>query len=245
MKSKHFLSTLFFGLALLASCAQGFSQDSIPDPMDDGRAKKVSGGYGYALAGFATEDRSNLRHFVGGASGFTDNSLALGGGGLLMIRSFLLGGEGAKYFQQSAKFGNMEAAHQSGWGRFNLGYVLLGQKGFLLYPKVSIGGYKQTLLLVNKDVTTSIDSIGMGTYPAMTMIKKGAMVGFGLGFEWMPGFDESSGSGLVLGLDLGYHLAITEGFWEANTLSIYPYPNVVPTGIFANFHLGFGGWNRN
>ena len=66
-----------------------------------------------------------------------------------------------------------------------------------------------------------------------------------LGFEWMPGFDESAGSGIVIGLDLGYHLAITEGPWEANTVTVGYNPKVSPTGIYANFHLGFGGWNRN
>lgn len=243
------VKSAILSIGMVLTCLSMAAQDSIPvpDPMDDGRPKRVSGGNGYATAGLGMKDVSSLDATFGNGVQFKDQSLTLGGGGFLMIRSIMLGGEGMSYWNQAADFdnGNQEVKYESGWGQFYMGYVLFGRKGFLLYPKVGIGGYKESLTLVNKSAVDTMSTILTGAYTSTNLVAKGAMMTFGAGFEWMPGFDESSGSGITLGLDLGYHLAVSSRGWESVNQTIKgSTPDLKPTGFYANFHIGFGGWNR-
>jgi hypothetical protein len=244
MKNIRTLNGWIIAFGLLLSVSFAYAQDTIPDPMDDGSPKRVSGGYGYAIGGFAMNDVDGLSNFVGNGASFSGNAIGFGGGGMLSVRSVLLGGEGYSSLKQKATFGNQDLTYESGWGKFYVGYVILGKKGLLLYPKVGIGGYKESLTLNNKSANTSMDTVFTGAYTGTNIVKQGVLMSFGAGFEWMPGFDQSAGSGIVLGLDLGYNLAITENDWKAFETTLTGGPSLKPTGLYANLHIGFGGWNR-
>ncbi|MFN8393803.1 MAG: hypothetical protein U0176_03925 [Bacteroidia bacterium] len=239
--------TAILSFVLLLGGLSLSAQDSIPvpDPMDDGRPKRVSGGMGYGQVGLGIKDLSGLDAVIGNGVNFNDKSLTVGGGGFLMIRSIMLGGEGMSYWNQAASFGNQEVKYESGFGQFFTGYVVYGRKGLLVYPKVGIGGYKESLTFVNKDAVTNMDTILTGAYTSTTLTHKGTMMSFGAGLEWMLGFDESSGSGITLGFDLGYRLGVGYKGWESATQAITGNtPKLSPTGMYANFHIGFSGWNR-
>jgi hypothetical protein len=244
MKNVRQLFVMPMLLGLLFTFSSSFGQDTIPDPMDDGGPKRVSGGYGYAVGGYSMKDVDGLATFVGNGTTFSSGAIGFGGGGMLMVRSVMLGGEGFSNLKQSASFGSQDLTFESGWGKFYVGYVLLGKKGLLLYPKVGIGGYKESLTLTNRDADATMDTVFTGVYSGTNLVKKGVLMSFGAGFEWMPGFDQTSGSGVVFGLDLGYNLALTEGAWQAFEADLTGGPVLKPNGIYANLHIGFGGWNR-
>lgn len=232
---------------LLLGCTSLSAQDSIPvpDPMDDGRPKRVSGGFGYGQIGLGMKDVSELNAVIGNGVDFQDMSLTVGGGGFLMIRSILLGGEGMSNWDQKASFGTQDVRYESGYGQFMLGYVVYGRKGLLIYPKVGIGGYRESITLVNNSAVATLDTILTGSYTSTTLTSKGTLLSFGAGLEWMMGFDESSGSGITFGLDLGYHLGIGATKWESDSRPIGgTVPKLNPTGMYASFHIGFSGWNR-
>jgi hypothetical protein len=231
-------------VVLLASFSIGYAQDLPAEPEDEGKPKKISGGYGYAAGGFGMKDVDALNTFVGNGVSFSGNGFSLGGGGMLMVRSVVLGGEGQRFFKQKAEFGSQNLSYESGWGQFYAGYVLLGKKGLLLYPKVGIGGYKQSLVLTNDNAVNTMDTVFTGAYTGTNLVKRGVLMTFGLGFEWMAGFDETAGSGIVFGLDAGYHLGITEKDWEAYGTGLGANPELSPTGMYVRLHIGFGGWNR-
>lgn len=243
MKKLPFSTVAAAVLAVWFSFTTTFAQDTLAFPEDDG-PKKVSGGLGYALGNFGMKDVDALNSFIGQGIALRGNNFAMGGGGAVMVRSVMLGGEGASYFKQKASLSDQDLTYEAGWGRFYMGYVLLGKKGILLYPKVGIGGYKESITLHHHTAPASMDSVFLGTYTGTTVVKKGVLMSFGLGFDWMPGFDEAAGSGIVLGVDAGYHLALSEKGWQAYKSTLSGGPSIVPTGFYASLRIGFGGWNR-
>jgi hypothetical protein len=243
------LKTLALTLVLALTFTAATAQDDEPDgdneatPVEKEGPKHVSGGYGYFTPGFGMQDLGALNTFTG-TNAFEGNGITLGGGGVLMIRSIMLGGEGGSYLSRKATVGNRDMNFESGWGKFTLGYVVVGRKGLLIYPKVGIGGSKQTLTLQKTNAVADMDTVLAGNYVGTTMQKNGLLMSFGAGIDWMPGFDETAGSGFVIGLDFGYNLGLSERAWQAFGRNLSGGPSILPTGIYANLHIGFAGWNR-
>lgn len=236
------LLTLTSGHVLAQSIDDGDGDNAATPVAQDG-PKRISGGYGYFMPGFGMQDLGALNTYAG-TSDFEGNGVTLGGAGTLMIRSFMLGGEGGSHLARKATVGNLDMTLESGWGKFTLGYVVYGRKGLLIYPKVGIGGSKETLTLHKTDAATAVDSVFGGGFTGTTLQKNGLLMSFGAGLDWMPGFDETAGSGIVLGLDFGYNLGLSEKDWEAYGATLSGGPSVSPTGIYVNLHIGFAGWNR-
>jgi hypothetical protein len=242
--TRNIFTIILLALIMTGTFATSFAQDTEEaEPEKD--SKKISGGYGYFTPGFGMYDVDKLNGFVGGTGdAFQGAGLTFGGGGMVMVRSLILGGEGSSFLKQKATIGDQDVAFETGWGKGYLGYVLMGKKGFLLYPKVGIGAYKHVLTLNDNSSTTSVLSVYNGQYSATQLVRKGMLLSFGAGFEWMPGFDEAAGSGIVIGLEAGYNLAATQNNWEAYGKSLVGGPFVNPSGVYVQLHVGFGGWNR-
>jgi hypothetical protein len=245
--STHFLKSSLLALLLAFSCTFAMAQDEDGEneatPVEQDGPKHISGGFGYFTPGFGMQDLGALNSFTG-ATGLNGNGITLGGGGLVMIKSLMLGGEGSSFLDRDASVGNLNVQLLSGWGKASIGYVVYGRRGLLIYPKVGFGGSTQTLTLDKTNAVANVDSIFAGGYSSTTLQKKGLFMSFGAGFDWMPGFDETAGSGLVIGFDLGYNLAVSEGNWYALNTKLAGGPSVTPNGVFVNLHIGFAGWNR-
>jgi hypothetical protein len=243
------LKTVLLALLLALVCNFAWAQEDETDgdneatPIEKEGPKHISGGFGFFSPGFGMQDLSALNRFAG-TSAFNGNGITLGGGGVLIVRSFMIGGEGGSYLARKASVGNLDMQLESGWGKFTLGYVVYGRKGLLIYPKVGIGGSTQALTLHKTNAVANVDTVFAGAYNGTSLQKKGLMMSAGLGLDWMPGFDETAGSGIVLGFDVGYNLGLTENNWTAFGTSLSSGPSVTPAGIYANLHIGFAGWNR-
>ncbi|MEM1000549.1 MAG: hypothetical protein AAGN35_26080 [Bacteroidota bacterium] len=214
---------------------------------DDDKRGKVSGGYGYFSAGIIDLETAPLNASLTG-NGYGEASstqITLGGAGFLIVRNFIIGGEGHGVVSQEMNSSAQNATLEGGWGQFNLGYVLLSGKGILLYPKVGIGGYNHRLVIQNAQNLPSVNDVfAEGNYSGTELIRNGLLVSGALGFQFMPGFDDSSGSGLSIGLEVGYNYAANEGAWEAYGTPLTGGPSLNMTGIFARLNIGFSGWHR-
>lgn len=244
MKNWFNVRLIVLALIIAGSTTLGYSQENeAKTPKEPG--KKVSGGFGYFSPGYNLEDHSGLNSYLGNtATKFDDNGITLGGGGVLMIKNFMLGGEGESFLKQTGTRNTQDILLESGSGKFTLGYVLYGKKGILLYPKIGIGGYNYNLTIKETSASTSADSVFAGGFAGTSLSKRGTFMSFGAGFDWMPGFDETAGSGLIFGLEAGYNMSIKENNWESYGTSLSGGPTMIPDGVFIKLHIGFAGWNR-
>jgi hypothetical protein len=214
---------------------------------DDERKAKVSGGYGYFTPGIVSLDMVPLNAYLtpNGFSETSDLNFTLGGGGFIIVRNFILGGEGHSVISQELASPDQNVNLQGGWGQFNIGYVALSRRGFLLYPKLGIGGYNHQMTIRSAGATPSVDDVfSDGDYSGTELIRQGLLLSGAVGMQFMPGFDESAGSGLTFGLEVGYNYAATENAWTAYETALAGGPAMNMTGIFARLQIGFGGWHR-
>ena len=244
MKNRLQLFFAVFAMVLLSFNGAAFGQDNEAKAPKENK-QKVSGGFGFFMPGYGLVDRQALNDFiVPGSKTFADNGITLGGGGVLMVKNFMFGGEGESFLKQSGSTATQNFTFESGSGKFTLGYVVYGKKGILLYPKLGIGGYNHSLTVVDKSASNSADSILVGGFPGTLLTNKGTLFSAGLGFDWMPGFDETAGSGIVLGFEAGYNMSIKENDWESFGNNLRGGPALMPDGIYVKLHIGFAGWNR-
>lgn len=235
---------LRLALALTFVMSFGFAQAQD----EESKGAKVSGGYGYFTPGATMLDTDGLNSYLGDY-GFGDqhngNRITLGGGGMMIVRNFILGGEGHSLMGQDFNNPTQSLNIKGGWGQFNVGYVLLGKKGMLLYPKIGIGGYNHRMVVTDAGQTASVDDVFFsGNYSGTELIKNGLLLSGSIGFDYMPGFDETAGSGIVFGIEAGYNYAATDNNWTAYEANLAGGPALNMTGAFARIKIGFGGWHR-
>lgn len=244
------LLMLLFGLFTTASLqAQSTDGDgdnaffNFEDEEEEPRKTKISGGLGYFIPGYVLKEHTMLNDYLR-SDIFEDNGITIGGGGQIVVRNFVIGGEGHGTLTQEGTFGTQTAKLRSGWGTFNLGYVVWSKRGFMLYPRVGVGGYNNRLTLMSNTGPNTVDQTVIGIYPGTELVQKGVLLSGDIGFSWMPGFDETSGAGLVLGLNIGYNYAATSGDWYAYDNVLTGGPVVDPSGVFVRLTIGGGGWHR-
>ncbi|HHG86326.1 MAG TPA: hypothetical protein ENJ82_16365 [Bacteroidetes bacterium] len=229
-----FLLTLTFGTIN----AQGDEKE---------KSGKISGGYGYFSLGYTQLDLGPTNTFMNGVnySDFANNHITIGGGGFVMVKNLILGGEGHSLLSQEAKSTQQNALLSGGWGQFQIGYIVLARRGFILYPRFGVGRYNHSLLLTNTaGNSTNVNDFLNGNFNGTEIIRKGMLLSGELGFEFMPGFDENSGSGLTFGLNVGYNYAASSNAWTAYQVELQNGPDLNMSGIYARLRIGFGGWHR-
>lgn len=213
---------------------------------DDGGAKKVSGGMGYFTPGyhmFKLDDYNNYFE-QRGVNSASDNGISLGGGFKIMIRSIVLGGEWSSILDKKTNSSFIDAKLESSWGLFQVGYVVMAKKGLLLYPQVGIGTYDNDLTLKGTLASTTFDTTASGYFSGTKLNNRGLLGNAELNLDWMPGFDESSGGGLVFGLGVGYNMALTNKGWDAYGTTVTGGPEIDLSGLYVKLRIGFGGWNH-
>jgi hypothetical protein len=235
---------LRLALALTFVLSFGFAQ---AQDDEDSKAAKVSGGYGYFVAGATMLESGPMNNYLSnyGFGEYNGTRLTFGGGGIMIVRNFILGGEGHSLMGQDLNSPTQDLSIKGGWGQFSLGYVLLGKKGMLLYPKVGVGGYNHRLTVTDANQQAAVDDVFYsGNYSGTELIKTGLLLSGSMNFEFMPGFDQTAGSGLVFGIEAGYNYAATDNDWTAYEANLAGGPALNMTGAFARLRIGFGGWHR-
>lgn len=233
----------FFAGGISMGVAQ--DEDFMPDTTSSSGGKKVSGGFGYFTPGYLMYSLEEFNEYFepDAYAPVKDNGITLGGGGTLLVRNFLLGGEGHGVLSKKASSSLMNAELESGWGMFNIGYVVFARKSFLLYPKLGIGGYSHELTLKDQIAGTTMDTVTAGDYSGTMLSRKGMLGSAEINFDFIPTTQESSAGGLVFGLAVGYQMAFADKGWEAYGTKVSGGPNINPSGLFVRLHVGMGGWS--
>lgn len=189
-------------------------------------------------------DEYNSYFGANGVESVNDNGVALGGGFTVFIRNLALGGEWNSILDKKASSAMLDTRLESGWGQFQLGYVVVASKGWLVYPKLGIGTYRHGLTVTENVNALPFDSLVTGGYKGTMVTRKGMLGSVEANVDWMPGFDESSGGGIVFGLGVGYQMQLTENDWDAYDTPVTGGPNVDLSGLYVRLRIGVGGWNQ-
>jgi hypothetical protein len=210
------------------------------------KPRRVSGIFGGFSAGYQFYSMEEFNNYFApeAFAPVPDNSITLGGHGTMIVRNWVLGGEGHNATRKRASSSSLDAELNSNWGMANLGYVVLARKGFLLYPKLGFGAYTHELILKDQISTTSMDSISGGNFAGTTMTRRGLLGSAELTFEFTPSPKETSSGGFLFGLTAGYQMPLSDKGWEAYGISVTDGPEIDLGGMYVRLRVGLGGWIR-
>jgi hypothetical protein len=237
---------------LTAETALAQDEPAVETPSEEGDGgdedrgrKRVSGGQGYITAGYHMfkMDEYNAYFAPDALPAVKDNGISLGGGFNIIVRNLVLGGVWSNILEKSSSASQLDAKLKSSMGLFQVGYVVFAKKGFLVYPKVGIGNFNNDLTLKENRQTTTFDTISAGNYPGSLLNNRGLLGNAELNLDWMPGFDESSGGGLMFGLGVGYNMGLTDKGWDTYGTTVTGGPAIDLSGLYVRLRIGFGGWN--
>lgn len=172
---------------------------------------------------------------------FSGTFLSQGGAIQVMFDRILIGGAGygLSGFRAASASGQTLSV-SSGYGLFQLGYVVLREQGFSVYPMLGVGSGSVKMTgsePLNKlfGFTSNSDVFDLQTSQVLLDI--------GVGSDYLIDFngDPAHASGLVVGLKLGYLLVLSPPQWETAGRPVGgSVPNLNAQGPYLSLSLGFG-----
>lgn len=168
--------------------------------------------------------------------------ISSGGGAHLILDRIILGGAGYALngFRSANSQGDILAV-QGGYGLFNLGFLVLSESNFSLYPMLGLGSGS-----VSISGSTALNKLfGLSSSENLDRLDSSQVVlDIGLGADYMIDFngDPEQASGLLVGLKLGYLFVVSPTQWEANRRIIggSNLPNLSNQGLYFQLSLGAG-----
>jgi|GEM_PF-5424511 len=216
---------------------------------DDGKKGKISGGmlhlpYTYAASGAAD--------YFQGIRDVSDPAIEgiPGQWGLdaqFVVRNFVVKYGGYRSFSQDISY--MNGTNESlgtTFREFGLGYNLYSNRGLLVTATGHLGWFtnRSTVSNLNTQNPTTYGSLLTGSSFGTEVEQKGTYLGGEAGVNYMFGFDEVSGSGIVLGLRVGYNYQVSDQSWESYGIPITGGPDLDHSGVYVRASIGFAGWHR-
>lgn len=242
MKAKLiFQFTCIILLTMTCRYSFGQSRDSLARP---GRA---SGGIGFFAPGIHTIQYSQLNDFL--PSGFpviTNKPFVTAGAGYAVFSNVVIGGEGGTMHAGSFTRDNQVVDLTGDFGFFSLGYVVMNNKGILVYPLISIGANTLEMYVHQKDQNASFATVTGEPFQAATLHCNTKMLKFSVaGLYTLQGNKSQKGSaGLMIGLEAGYQMSYKKGTWEYDNGAITDGPDFTSNGFFIQLMIGGGGVMR-
>lgn len=230
---------------VLVSLFMFFSASSIIQAQD----QFVRGGLGYGSIGFSYGTITNLEEDLQ-ASGLMCTYCStpqfawnIGGGGYgLFAKRLILAGSGYGLLYPVSESEETLVKTKGASGFFSIGYAVVNNNGWLIYPAFGIGYTAHTLKIENKT--------NGSLYFGDNKIHAGTQTEFWSG---MPMLEIKIGlnkmlkditRGPVLGLDIGYQFNVQEGEWKnTETGNIVGDINMTGyQGLFVTLTIGGGGF---
>lgn len=227
------LTALIAGLGMLAPAQAQPSLD-----LDVWQGAKA-----YYQPGFSILDTGPLNQVLApnNYANFSGFFLSQGGGIQVVLDRIVIGaaGYGLNGFRSSTAGGDSLGV-SSGFGLFQLGYVILREQRFSLYPILGIGSGSTRITSsapLNKvfAFTSSSDLFDMQSSQVV--------LDLGLGADYLLDFngDPNHASGLVVGLKLGYVFIPSPPQWESAGRPVGgAVPNLNAQGPYLSISLGIG-----
>lgn len=198
-----------------------------------------AGAEGYFKANYNSLDFSKL-NTVFNHAGFTMPStpaISIGGGGEIIIKHWVLGGEGQRLIKQkqtqSFSTSVVNTYYGGGYGMFDLGYTIVSKKRLMLYPMVGIGGghiYADVIETPStKDFATNVSAEPVSSHYQ----NKAFMLQPKLCFDFFAGT-------FLIGIEGGYNYMLYNN-WTINKTKLSNAPSSSLNGLFLGVTVGFGG----
>ncbi len=230
------LFRFWFALILLTSVS--FAQE-------EDKRTTIHGGAGYFMPGIQILSIGDLnsklesKQYPKLSSSFT----SFGGGGHAIIYNFVVGGEGHGLVGKDVSNNNYTINLSSGYGIFDLGYVIFSKYGVLIYPMIGIGGYGNTFQITERTIPT-FDEILDNPKGHLEVSTGGLLLHFALGLDYMISFNSSGNSrgGILLGLRAGLTFTPVAGDWKIAETKVAGGPETGATGAYIRLLIGGGGY---
>ncbi|MBN2357777.1 hypothetical protein JXO59_16825 [candidate division KSB1 bacterium] len=213
--------------------------------MDAGDKQFHSEGRGFFMAGFHTIDVGDLSTALT-ANGYpkVDNQfISMGGCGYAILNDrLLIGGEGHGLVGDKNSANGYELSLVSGYGLFNIGYIVMKKGDLSLYPMFGIGGGGFTLKIVQEQGRT-FDEMLADPDRGVELNSGGLTLSVALGVDYLINMskDAREKGGLAFGLRLGYNYTPLVGDWLYEAAEISGGPEIGITGPFVKLMFGGGG----
>lgn len=247
-KTTGFILTLFISCALYTPTPTEASDWGD----DEGEVQTGTpdwGGFGFFSPGVfmgaveSVEQALESESVLGPPAGIGVAGWTIGGGGWsLMAERFLLGGHGFGMFYPSASTNRGTAVVTGGGGSFDVGYAILNQDQWLLFPFLGAGGMDFTVEITNE----SSNPMSLGAADEIPVAESRSFnFGFwtfeaGVGLQRL--FHDGLG-GFQLGAELGFIMSVSEGQWyNAIDESAVAVSKAGLMGGFFRITIGGGGF---
>lgn len=223
------MKKLFFLAALLFFSNFLFAQDE--------GSHKAKGVIGYFRAGYSMLNFSSLNDAFKIGNMQLPNTLTFstGGGGFVIHKSFLIGGEGYGFMNSKTSNVAYESKLDGGKGSLQLGYVVFRRTKITVIPTVGIGGYKVSAdirsilpdstnfnqVLFNPNNSTHLQTSGISIAPKII-------------------FEIKAFKLIHVGIEAGYDYALMNKGWTSNGQKIKEGPTTNLNGLFFGLTIGAG-----
>ncbi|MBF2054617.1 MAG: hypothetical protein IGS03_14320 [Candidatus Sericytochromatia bacterium] len=227
------LSLLLLSLSPTAAQAQ-----SAPIDLEAFKGAKIFYRPGFAFLGTGELNQS-LEY--AGFSPYSPTFISHSGSAHLLLDQILIGasGTGLSGFRSAASSGQTVSVN-GGYGVFQLGYQIVKENGFSLYPILGIGSG-------STQISSSEPLNGLfgltGSQNVYQMQSSQVVLDLGLGADYLVNFSAHPDwdAGLLVGLRLGYLLVPSPPQWQSGPrLLSGNLPGLNNQGFYVNLSLGLG-----
>lgn len=177
------------------------------------------------------------------------------GGGIhaILAEKVIVGMKGSAFYSEGGG-DYLEATLSGGYGYFEVGYLVINQRRWMLAPVIGIGGGGLSMALKGDLDRFGVMSAPTGTTNPRgeeTLISQKGRLGWGYGLAQVgltfhhvvPFTDTPNGYGMVMfGASVGGLVQLASSSWEDDEMinsGSYPKPKF--NGIYAQFEINFGG----
>lgn len=204
------------------------------------------GGFGFfdfGLSSFSNAPLNNLLS-ANGYSTLGSSFLSTGGQGLVMINSFVLGGEGGGFGSQDFSRPNTTGRFNAGYGTFQFGYAWRAGKKGLFYPMVGYGAFGTTLQIEDNNSSMNLNTSFATPNQVVNISSSTGMLSASANFilTVLGGDSEDGSGGTMVGLSVGGFYCPTPSSFQMNNRAMTEVPNYNPSGFYIRLKFGGGGY---
>lgn len=236
----HRTTTAFlaFTLTLAAVSVVGAQERDAPARASEGR--------GFFQAGYLNLDVDGLNQSLvtAGLPDFDGTALTLGGAGYGARGPVLIGLEGHAILggKETSTDGSTEVSIGGGYGLFRIGYLVVHEESFDVYPTLGIGGGGISVNIKERSAPL-FDDVLADPQRSSSLSSGMFLLDFGLAMDYRIRVesDEDEFGGILIGLQGGYTLAPGSPSWTLDGInSVAGGPELLIQGLY--IRLSIGGW---
>lgn len=204
---------------------------------------RLYGGSGFFDLSFARQNLSPLNQALqkSGVPELPAFGFGIGGSGHFFFNNLVIGGHGAGYSLQHTSNSIYKTELASGYGFFDMGYVVFNHKKHFCYPLLGVGGGGYDLSLYKRSSSMHFDSLSSGANGQTRLLGNALLLNVSLNSEHFFSGSEAGFGGLALGLSIGYLFSPASLTWESNQQKVNGAPAMHLNSFYVKLKIGAGG----